>query len=89
MKLDRISPTDLRLTMTAEELAAWIAAARCVLEPGCSELTPASHLIVEHIVADHDEQVTAPISLYPGSRPAALRIDLPAGDEVGALYDPF
>jgi len=88
MKMDRLSPTDFRLTLSAEELAAWIAAARCVLEPGCSELTPMSHRIVEGIVADHDDQITsAPVSLYPGARPAALRIDLPAGEQV--VYDPF
>ena len=88
MKLDRLSPTDFRLTLSAEELAAWVAAARCVLEPGCSELTPRSARLVSDIVADHDDQIAAaPISVYPGARPAALRIDLPAGEQV--VYDPF
>jgi hypothetical protein len=89
MRLDRLTPSEFRLTLSDEELHALIAAARCSIEPGCTELTETSHARVERLVKDYDEQVTAAATRYPATRPSVLRLEPPADDYVGAQYDPF
>ena len=42
MRIDRVTPSEFRLTLSDEELHALIAAARCIIEPGCTELTETS-----------------------------------------------
>jgi hypothetical protein len=89
MRLDRLTPTEFRLTMSDEELQAMVAAARCVLEPGCGELSGTLHARVERLVADYDEQVTTATARYPGTRPAVIRLDPPTEHRAGLQYDPF
>ena len=89
MRIDRVTPSEFRLTLSDEELHVLIAAARCITEPGCTELTETSHARVEQLVRDYDEQFTSAKTRYPGTRPSVLRLEPPADDYVGAQYDPF
>ena len=90
MKLDRVTPTDFRIEVQAEELAALIAAARCALEPGCAGLNPATHQLVEQLVGEYDQQATTVRTPFRGARPVSLRLDPPVDDNYGQVqYDPF
>lgn len=90
MKLDRLTPTDFRLDVQAEELAALIAAARCAIEPGCTGLNPATLATVARLVSEYDEQATTVRTSFVGARPAQLRLDPPAAESYGQVqYDPF
>jgi hypothetical protein len=90
MRLDRLTPTDFDLHVEAEELAALVAAARCALEPGCTELTPRTQALVLRMLAQYDEQATTTRTSFTGTRPASIRLDPPTDDALGhVMYDPF
>jgi hypothetical protein len=90
MKLDRLTPTDFDLHVEAEELAALVAAARCAMEPGCSELTARTQELVRRLVAQYDEQATTMRTPFSGARTASIRLDPPTEDVLGhVMYDPF
>lgn len=90
MRLDRVTPTDFQLDVQAEELAALIAAARCALEPGCTGLNPATHIVLQRLVDDYDGQASRVRTPFVGARPVSLRLHPPTNDDYGRVqYDPF
>lgn len=89
MKLDRLTPTDFDLHLEAEELAALISAVRCVLEPGCTEVNPATQALLTRFLAEYDVQATKVRTPFSGARPATLRLDPPVEESYGKLYDPM
>jgi hypothetical protein len=89
MKLDRASPSDFQLSLQAEELAALMAAARCVVEPGCSSLTKTGESLVKRLVVQYDEQATTLRSPFAGMRLASVRLVPPKDEYADARFDPF